>query len=73
VVAQDGLHSRNVGDLQRAAAVMIAGRQTRQKEEGDRQQELVEDVFHGVSIQYNASPFSATRIRVLPVHHYRKS
>jgi hypothetical protein len=55
VVAQHGLHSRNVGNLEHATATAIAGRQQQKKEKGNTGKEWMESVLHRLAIQYNAS------------------
>ena len=56
VVAQCGLNAGNVGDLEHAPAAAIARGRKEQKENRNAQQRLLEEAFHGLAIQYNASP-----------------
>jgi hypothetical protein len=65
VIAQDGLNSGNVGNLQHAPTAAIAGWQQQEEEKWNTRQntlqntrpELMEDGLHGLAIQYNASGF----------------
>src|ERR1700674_417664 len=61
MVAQCGLNAGNVGDLKHASAPAIACRQKKEEKENwnenrNAQQKLLEEAFHGLAIQYNASP-----------------
>jgi hypothetical protein len=59
VVAEDGLDSGNVGDLENASAAAVACGEKDEAE--DCRQEAVAEMFHGVAIQYSARAASSNK------------